>query len=71
MLRAVASLSLPGGQDKNVSSIFLIFLYFPSFFLDFSSFSSSFWTSGWATRPPRKALATPLMMLPERHAIFC
>ena len=44
--RAVASLSLPGGQDKNVSSIFLIFLYFPSFFLIFSSFSSSFWTSG-------------------------
>ena len=29
-IRAVANLSLPGGQYKNVSSIFFIFLYFPS-----------------------------------------
>ena len=60
--RAVASPSLPGGQDKTFPQLqcFLIFLYFLSFFLKFSSFSSSFWSSGWATRPPGKALATPL-----------
>ena len=34
--------------------------HFPEFFIIFSSFSSSFWTSGWATRPTGKALATPL-----------
>ena len=55
--RAVASLT---GQDFH-------FLHFASnfdqsllFFLKLFSFSSSFWTSGWATRPPGKALATPL-----------
>ena len=41
--------------------------FFPSnfdqfilFFLKLYSFSSSFWFSGWAARPPGKALATPL-----------
>ena len=57
-VRAVASLSLPGGQDKNISSIFPNFL---KFFLNFPSFSSSIWLPGWATRPPGKALATPLV----------
>ena len=55
--RAVASLSLPGGQDKKLSSFSFIF---PHFSLNLSPFSSSFWTSGWASRPPGKALATPL-----------
>ena len=40
------------------------FLKFRSIFLIFSLklylFSSSFWPSGWASRPPGKALATPL-----------
>ena len=34
------------------------------FFLKLYSFSSSFWSSGWATRPPGKALATPLTLWP-------
>ena len=32
------------------------------FFLKLCSFSSSFWPSRWASRPPWKALATPLKM---------
>ena len=59
--RAVASLSPLDGQDGNISSIFPLYLYFLSFFLKFSQFSSSFWSSGWATRPPGKVLATPLV----------
>ena len=59
--RAVASLTVPGGQ----SSTFLIFSsnfdQFVLFFLKLYSFSSSFWYSGWASRPPGKALATPLL----------
>ena len=39
--------------------------FFPQISINFSYFSSnlfssSFWSSGWATRPPGKALATPL-----------
>ena len=41
-LRAVASLSLPGGQDTNISSILL---YLPVVSFKFSSISSSFWSS--------------------------
>ena len=37
------------------------FDHFFSFFLKPFSFSSSFWLSGWATCPPGKALATPLL----------
>ena len=60
--RAVASLTVPGGQG----STFLIFSsnfdQFSLFFLRFFSFSSSFCLSGWASRPPGKALATPLQI---------
>ena len=66
-IRAVASLTVPGGQ----SSTFLIFSsnfdQFFLFFLKLYLFSSSFWLSGWATRPPGKALATPL---PPRECFF-
>ena len=59
--RAVASLTVPGGQ----SSTFLIFSSnFDKFFLFFLKlylFSSSYWLSGWASRPPGKALATQLV----------
>ena len=45
-------------------STFLIFSsnfdQFFLFLLKLYLFSSSFWPSGWATRPPGKALATPL-----------
>ena len=42
--------------------LFLIFSSnFDQFFLKLYLFSSSFWPSGWASRPPGKALATPLM----------
>ena len=58
--RAVASLTVPGGQG----STFLIFSsnfdQFSLFFLRFYLFSSSFWLSGWASRPPGKSVATPL-----------
>ena len=54
--RVIASLSLPGGQDKNISSIFPHFPLVSLNFLKFSSFSSSFWSSC----PPRKALAMTL-----------
>ena len=33
------------------------------FFLKLYIFSSSFWPSGWASRPPGKALATPLRIV--------
>ena len=55
-VRAVASLSLLGGKDKNISSIFAHFpvvsLIFPLIFL-----ISSFWSSGWTARPHGKATA--------------
>ena len=59
--RAVASLTISGGQkfhfphfSSNRDQFFL-------FFLKLCSFSSSFWPSGWATRPHGKALATLLL----------
>ena len=58
-VRGVASLTIPGGQEFHFhfsSNFYRLFLFFPKF----SSFSSSFWPSGWATCPPGKALATPL-----------
>ena len=55
--RALASLSLPGGQDKMISSIFphffVVSLIFPQFFFFFSS-------SIWSSSPPGQALAMPL-----------
>ena len=58
--RAVASLTVPGGQEfhlpqcsTNRNQLFI-------FFLKLCSFSSSFSPSGLATCPPGKALATPL-----------
>ena len=67
LCRAIASLTVPGGQD----------FHFPHFPLKFQSiFPQTLlifflilalrvgelptWPSGWATRPPGKALATPL-----------
>ena len=55
----------PASQSRvGKSSTFLIlssnFDQFFLFFLKLFLFSSSFWPSGWATRPPGKALATPL-----------
>ena len=47
-------------------NIFSIVPHFPivfNFLLNFFSFSSSFLSSGWATCPPGKALATPLLQL--------
>ena len=48
------------------SSTLLIFSsnfdQFYLFFLKLYFFSSSFWPSGWANRPPGKALATPLAL---------
>ena len=59
MSRAVASLLLPVGQEKNISSIFLSFScsfsHFPQFFF-FSIFFIT-WSSRWAACPPGKALA--------------
>ena len=60
--QGVVRLSTPGGQESNISSIFLILLDFLSSFLNISPFSSSIWGSGWADRPPGKALATPLQI---------
>ena len=55
--RAVASLTVPGGQEFHFPNFFLkLWSIFPQTLL----FSSSFWPSGWATGPPGKALATPL-----------
>ena len=58
--KGVASLTVPYGQEfhfthfsSNCDNFFL-------FFLKRCSFSSSFWPSGWAIRPPGKAMATPL-----------
>ena len=57
--RAVASLTVPGGQKFH----FLIFSSnFDQFFLRLYLFSSSFWPSEWASHPPEKALATPLFL---------
>ena len=58
--RAVASLTVPGGQEFHFPHFSQILIIFFLCFLKRFSFSSSFWLSGWATRPPGKALATPL-----------
>ena len=58
--RAVASLTVPGGQEFHFPHFSSNFDQFYLFFLKLFSFSSSFWPSGWASRPPGKALATPL-----------
>ena len=58
--RAVASLTIPGGQDFHFPHFSSNFDQFLLFFLIYFSFSSSFWLSGWASRPPGKALTTPL-----------
>ena len=51
----------PGWARVPLSSFFpQILINFFLFFLKIYLFSSSFWPSGWATRPPGKALATPL-----------
>ena len=51
----------PGWARVPLSSFFpQILIIFVLFFLKLFSFSSSFWLSGWATRPTGKALATPL-----------
>ena len=48
----------PGCARVPLSSLFpKILIIFFLFFLKLFSFSSSFWLSGWATRPPGKALA--------------
>ena len=60
--RAVASLTVPGGQEFQFPHFSSNFDQFSLFFLNFYSFSSSFLPSGWATRPPGKALATPLAL---------
>ena len=59
--RAVASLTVPGGQEFNFPHFSSNRDQFFLFFLKLCSFSSSFWPSGWATRPPGKALAMPLL----------
>ena len=41
------------------------------FFLKLSSFSSSFWSSRWASCPPRKALAKPLWTMPHIAVNLC
>ena len=48
------------GKTRKFPQSFLSFLYVLLFFLNLSLFSSSFWFSGWAARPPGKALATLL-----------
>ena len=40
------------------------------FFLKLYLFSSSFWPSGWASRPPGKALATPLCWSGGLRGVF-
>ena len=51
----------PGWARVPLSSSFpQILINFVLVFLKPDLFSSSFWPSGWASRPPGKALATPL-----------
>ena len=59
--RAVANLTVPGGQELHFPNFSSNFDQFFLFFLKLDLFSSSFWFSGWASRPPGKALATPLV----------
>ena len=57
-IRAVASLTVPGGQEFHFPHFSS---NFDKFFLKLYLFPSSFWPSGWVSRPPGKALATPLI----------
>ena len=66
-IRAVASLTVPGGQEFHFPHFSPNFDLFFLFFLKLFSFSSSFWLSGWASRPPGKALATPLGDMKYAH----
>ena len=59
--RAVASLTVPGGQEFHFPHFPSNFDQFLFFFLKLYLFSSSHGPSGWASRPPGKALATPLL----------
>ena len=59
--RAVASLTVPGGQETTFLIFSSNFDQFFLFFLKLYLFSSSFLPSGWASHPPKKALATPLV----------
>ena len=63
--RAVASLTVPDGQEFHFPHFSSNFDEFFSFFLKLYLFSSSFWPSRWASRPPGKALATPLECNPQ------
>ena len=49
-----------GGQVRNISSFSSFLCNFFEFLLNFQSLSSSILFSGWATRPPGKALPSPL-----------
>ena len=57
---AVASLTVPGGQEFHFPQFPQIVINFSFFFLKLSSLSSSIGPSAWATCPFRKALAKPL-----------
>ena len=52
------TLNLEWTRKEKIIIFFLILLHFKSFFLNFSPFSSSIWSSWWVA--PGKALATPL-----------
>ena len=71
-IRAVASLSLPGGQNKNISSILH---HFPVFWLIFPQICFSFFlilVFRVGAHPPGKVLATPLHDIAlTLHALGC
>ena len=58
--RAVTSLAVLGGQESTFLMFSSNFEQFFLLFLKLYLFSSPFWPSGWASRPPGKALTTPL-----------
>ena len=62
----------PGWARVPLSSFFpQIAIKFSYFSSNFYSFSCSFWLSGWASRPPGKALATPLQMIDHMLEFCC
>ena len=65
--RAVASLTVPGGQNFHFPHFSSNFNQFDLFFLKIFSFSSSFWLSGLASCPPGKTLATQLVSREAQH----
>ena len=67
--RGVASLS-PGWAKVPLSLCSSNFHHFFLFFFKLSTFLSSFWLFGWASYPPRKALATPLMQFRNRPELY-